>query len=147
LLVVACTGTLPEPPLGDGRHTGDEPQIVLSMPPPGKVQIAPPRPPTMRDAVWIDGEWEWTGRRWVWQDHGWQSAEPKSVYELPSTKRLPDGRLVHFAGRWKKASDVASVASASAAPSSPPVPPPSSPVPPPSSPPVPPPPPPSPDAG
>ncbi len=75
---------------------------MLSMPPPGNVEIVPPRPKEFKRPVWIDGEWQWTGRRWVWKDHGWQDAPPDQFYEAPVTRRLVDGRLVHFPGLWKK---------------------------------------------
>jgi hypothetical protein len=100
--LISCGNLLPEPKMADDDHLGEEPQVVLSMPPPGKVEIVPRRPPELRNPVWIDGEWEWTGRRWVWKEHGWQEAPPGEVYEPPVTKRLPDGKLVHFPGAWKK---------------------------------------------
>lgn len=100
-LVAACSGNLPAPPFGDGEHTGDDPQIVLSMPPPGNVEIVPPPPRELKHPVWVDGEWLWNGRRWVWKEHGWQDLPRGQEYELPTTKRLPDGRLVHFPGKWK----------------------------------------------
>jgi hypothetical protein len=101
--LVGCSGTLPEPRFADDEHRGEEPQVVLSMPPPGKVEIVPPRPPGMKHPVWIDGEWVWSGnRRWVWQEHGWEEDRPGQSYELPVTKRLPDGKLVHFPGQWQK---------------------------------------------
>ena len=105
VFLAACSGTLPEPRMGDGEHQGEEPHTVNTMPPHGKVEIAPPAPPAMHNAVWIDGEWEWSGRRWTWKEHGWQEAPKDQVYELPVTKRLPDGRLVHFGGHWKKEPD------------------------------------------
>ncbi len=96
----ACGGALPAPPFGDGDHTGEEPQVVLSMPPPGNVEVAPPPPKGMKHPVWVDGEWIWSGRRWTWQEHGWTELPAGQVYDLPVTRRLPDGHLVHFAGKW-----------------------------------------------
>ena len=70
------------------------------MPPPGKVEVVPSRPKGMKHPVWIDGEWEWSGRRWTWKEHGWQEAPPGESYAPPTTRRLPDGRLVHYPGTW-----------------------------------------------
>jgi hypothetical protein len=94
--------------MADGEHQGDDPQIVISMPPPGNVEIVPAVPRDLKRAVWIDGEWDWTGRRWVWKEHGWQEAKAGLVYDPPVTRRLPDGRLVHFPGKWKKKPETAS---------------------------------------
>ncbi len=114
-LVACCAGALPEPPLGEGSVPGEQSQVVLTMPPPGRVQIVPPRP-TLRNAVWIDGEWAWNGRRWVWQDHGWQSTVPDQVYALPRTTRLSDGRLIHSPGQWRATTPAANAGTRAAPP-------------------------------
>lgn len=98
--LLACGGSLPEPRYT--THDGEKAQVVPSMPPPGKVEIVPARPPALKHPVWIDGEWEWTGRLWTWKEHGWVDPSPGDAYALPLTQRLPDGRLVHFHGVWKK---------------------------------------------
>jgi hypothetical protein len=71
------------------------------MPPPGKVEVVPPRPKDLKHPVWIDGEWEWSGRRWTWKEHGWQELPSGESYALPTTRRLADGRLGHYPGAWK----------------------------------------------
>lgn len=99
LALAACTGSLPLPKTGP--HLGDDPILVPIVPPPGKVQVVPPPPATMKNPVWIDGEYSWNGRRWVWNAGRWE--EPKGDYWAPSlTVRMPDGSLAHFKGRWKK---------------------------------------------
>lgn len=98
LVLVACGGSLPAPK--GGPHIGDEPVLVPAPPPPGKVQVVPPPPTTMKKPVWIDGEWDWTGRRWQWRDGRWE--EPQGEYWAAAiTVRLADGTLAHFKGRWK----------------------------------------------
>ncbi len=72
------------------------------MPPPGKVETVPPRPKDMKHPVWVDGEWEWTGRRWTWKEHGWEDQQPGMVYAPPLTRRVPDGRIEHLRGIWRK---------------------------------------------
>jgi hypothetical protein len=97
--LAACTGALPVPKTGP--HIGDDPIVVPTEPPPGKVQVVPPPPAEMKKPVWIDGEYEWNGRRWVWKAGRWE--EPQGDYWATAiTVRMPDGTLAHFKGQWKK---------------------------------------------
>jgi len=99
ITLVACSAAIRVPPTGP--HLGDDPIAVPTRPPPGKVQVVPPPPATAKKPVWIDGEWEWTGRRWQWKDGRWE--EMQGDYWAPAiTVRLSDGSLAHFKGRWKK---------------------------------------------
>jgi hypothetical protein len=82
------------------EHAGPPPQYVPTMPPPGKVEVVPPRPKDLKHPVWVDGEWEWSGRRWTWKEHGWQEQPQGESYALPTTRRLADGRLGHYPGAW-----------------------------------------------
>jgi hypothetical protein len=102
IALAACSRALPAPRMGP--HVGDEPITVPMSPPAGKVEIVPPKPETMKDPVWIDGQWDWNGRRWVWKDGGWEDQKehpPGSYYAPPATVRLADGTLVYFRGAWK----------------------------------------------
>lgn len=97
--LAACTGALPVPK--SGPHIGDDPIVVPTLPPPGKVEVVQQPPSTMKHPLWIDGEWEWTGRRWQWKAGRWE--EPEGDYWAPPiTVRMSDGTLAHFGGRWKK---------------------------------------------
>jgi hypothetical protein len=100
---LSCSGSLPQPRFTQ-HDDAETPQEVPTPPPPGKVEIVPKRPPELKRPVWIDGEWEWTGRRWVWKDHGWQDAPEGEAYAPPLTMRRPPpkGTLVHLPGTWKK---------------------------------------------
>lgn len=99
LALAACTPALPLPKTGP--HLGDEPVSVPTTPPPGKVEVVVAPPATLKAPVWIDGEWEWTGRRWQWKEARWE--EPKGDYWAPAlTLRLANGTLAHFPGAWKK---------------------------------------------
>jgi hypothetical protein len=103
LALAGCSGGLPQPRFGP--HGNDEVgQVVPTPPPPGQVEIIPQRPAGLKHPVWLDGEWEWSGRRWVWKEHGWQEEPPGEVYALPVTRRQPqsDGKLVHLPGTWRK---------------------------------------------
>lgn len=93
-----CSSGLPVPPRGP--HTSDEAMVVPYPPPPARVEVVPPPPPELAGAVWVDGEWQWRGRRWVWQRGLWEVPYPGSYYAPSATVRLADGRLMWFAGRW-----------------------------------------------
>jgi hypothetical protein len=66
------------------------------------VEIVPPVPKEYKHPIWVDGEQEWSGRRWVWKPGGWRDQAPDECYLPPATKRLADGRIVHAPGVWKK---------------------------------------------
>jgi hypothetical protein len=103
LALTACGPSLPSPHLSEAHGGPDEhPVEVQAMPPPGKVEIIPARPPALKHPVWLDGEWEWTGRRWQWKDGGWLEDRPDEVYFPGKTVRRSDGVLVHYPGLWKK---------------------------------------------
>lgn len=104
LALTACGSGLPVPKTGP--HIGDTPVSVPTPPPPGKVQVIGPPPAALKQPVWIDGEWDWNGRRWQWREGRWE--EPKGEYWAQAiTVRFPDGALAHFKGIWKKKKDPA----------------------------------------
>lgn len=98
-LFLGCGGSIPSPPTGP--HVDEEATAVPYPPPPGKVEVVPEPPKEMKKPVWIDGEWQWRGRRWVWQVGAWQELNPGSYYAPATAVRLADGTLVYFTGKWK----------------------------------------------
>ena len=94
----SCSKSLPVPTTGS--HAGDEPTVVPYPPPPARVEVVPPPPPALKGAVWIDGEWQWKGRRWVWQRGQWEVPYPGAYYAPSATVRLSDGTLAWFGGAW-----------------------------------------------
>jgi hypothetical protein len=98
---VACGPWVPSPRYG--THEGDEPIVVPEAPPPPQVQILPPRPRDLREAVWIDGQWLFRGRRWEWEPGRWEEPPPGATYAPPAVVYLPDKRIAWFAGRWRVA--------------------------------------------
>lgn len=94
-----CGSELPAPVLGP--HTGEQAITVPFPPPPGKVEIVPPRPRIPKNAVWIDGEWQWKSQHWVWSPGRWQLPPAGGYWAPPKTERQSDGTLTHFAGVWK----------------------------------------------
>ena len=100
LAMAACEAPLPTP--RTGPHLGEQPTTIPFPPPPGKVEIIPPRPPALQHPVWIDGEWQWSGRRWQWKDGAWADQAPDAYYAPPTMLRGSDGTLEYFPGAWKK---------------------------------------------
>ena len=101
LLLGACGPSLPTPAVGD--HLGDTPIAVPIAPPPGKAEVIPPRPADLKQPVWIDGEWEWTGRRWQWKNGRWEEAPRGQVFAPAILVRRNDGSFAYFPGAWKAA--------------------------------------------
>ncbi len=100
LALLALTGCASLPQPRPGRHEGETPIPVPSMPDPGKPQVIPERPPALAHPVWIDGQWAWTGARWQWKEGGWEEQAPDRYYAPPIYVRLDDGSLVYLPGRW-----------------------------------------------
>lgn len=99
LALAACAPVLPLPKLGD--HLGDTPVEVPSAPPPGKAEVVPAPPAALTLPVWVDGEWDWTGRRWQWKPGRWQEAPRGQVFAPAILVRRDDGSFAYFAGHWK----------------------------------------------
>src|SRR5262249_50216884 len=83
-----------------GQHPGGLSSYieVPYPPPPGHVELIPPRP--REDAVWTDGQWNFEGGRWTWQPGGWVVA-PAGAYFAPwTTVRLGNGKLLFLPASW-----------------------------------------------
>lgn len=101
-LLVACGASIPVPVTGS--HTRDEQTVPIPYPPPpARVEVVTDVPKDMPGAVWVDGEWQWKGRRWVWSAGQWQQPLPGGYYAPPAVVRFEDGTLEYYAGTWKKA--------------------------------------------
>jgi hypothetical protein len=97
LVCAGCAGRLPMPE--KTRHQVEMFEAV-PYPPPAALAETVPREPERDGAVWIDGEWVFQGRRFVWQRGGW-------VYPPPGARFAPwravyqrDGRLMLAPGTW-----------------------------------------------
>jgi hypothetical protein len=97
LVAAACAPRVPTPVAG--LHSGDEPAIVPYPPPAAIVEWVPARP--AREALWLDGHWEWTGTGYAWQGGRWEAPPAPGAYYAPATTvRRPNGQLFYFTGRW-----------------------------------------------
>lgn len=98
-VVVACSSRLPHPPYA--KHPTSALVAVGFPPPPAKFEFVPEQPSS--DAVWIDGEWGWRGKRWRWKWGRWVVA-PKGATFSPWTQvRDQDGNLFFASGTWRDA--------------------------------------------
>jgi hypothetical protein len=86
IALLGCGATTPLP--RRGSHGDNEEFLGVSEPPkPVEVQMLPPRPDDQ--AVWIDGYWHWSGRRWTWRDGLWALPPEQGHYAPPELVRLP----------------------------------------------------------
>ena len=100
-LLVNCGSELPRPRLGPHKSWSGTPAVVEFPPPPARVERVPPQP---RPAcVWIDGQWQWSGRHWEWLAGAWVKPPEGCYYAEPLTVWVPSagkGELFFMPGRW-----------------------------------------------
>lgn len=105
VLLLACAGCvkpLATPPLAS--HAG-VPVEVPYPPPAARVDIVKDPPEGLEDAVWIDGQWVFRGRRWTWEPGEWTELPKGSGYAPPKVVRRSDGTLVWFEGAFRPLDD------------------------------------------
>ncbi|MEO8177555.1 MAG: YXWGXW repeat-containing protein [Deltaproteobacteria bacterium] len=97
LLMGACGGSsLPDP--DSAQHPANAFVEVPYPPPAALVEVVPDRPD--RGAVWVDGNWAWRGRYYVWQRGGWVHAPENGAYASWQAYLARDGRLLFAPGTW-----------------------------------------------
>jgi hypothetical protein len=96
-LAFACGKAMPHPPYSP-QGTGDL-IAVSSEPPPARVEVVPPEPSV--GAVWLDGEWQYARKRWVWSPGRWVEPIPGATYSPWQTARATDGSLYMAKGVWR----------------------------------------------
>lgn len=98
-LLAACSGRIPHPPYAS--HPPDALVEVDYPPPPARVESVPEQP--VKNAVWLNGEWSWTGRRWGWKPGGWVVVPEGAKYAKLALVRRSDGKLFSAQGTWRNA--------------------------------------------
>jgi hypothetical protein len=68
-------------------------------PPPARVEFVPEQP--NGDAVWIDGEWVWQGRRYAWKPGRWVKPPANAAFAPWATVRDTMGSLYIAEGTWR----------------------------------------------
>ncbi|MGE3675203.1 MAG: hypothetical protein AB7K71_36380, partial [Polyangiaceae bacterium] len=64
--LLGCGSDLRRARVGSHPVNGSDPEVVDFPPPPSEVEELPPDPGP--PCVWVDGRWEYVGRRWEWHD-------------------------------------------------------------------------------
>jgi hypothetical protein len=100
-LLVQCGSPLPQPRIGEHPQGATDFVEVPYPPPPARVEIVPAQPSPA--AVWVDGEWAYRNKRWVWEPGGWVLPPANGYFAPWMTRRTSDGRLYFVAGRWHAA--------------------------------------------
>lgn len=94
-----CGTRLPGPTTGP-HPAGSTNYVEVPYPPPAaRVEVVPPHP-REANAVWVDGEWSWQGKRWVWLPGGWVAPPPGAYFAPWLVYRLDNGRLLFAPGAW-----------------------------------------------
>jgi hypothetical protein len=70
-------------------------------PRPPPVEIVPAQP--RKDAVWVDGTWEWGSDRYRWIPGAWVLPPPGAKHARWVTVRREDGQLFFAPSSWKDA--------------------------------------------
>ncbi len=74
-------------------------QAIISTRPDTPISARPPRPYPYY--VWVDGDWIWTGARYMYKPGYWTAPQPHSVYTAGSWERRGNGW--HWKkGRWHR---------------------------------------------
>jgi hypothetical protein len=99
LSFVACVDSLPHPPYVANATSMLAP--IASGPPPGRVEVVPPRP---ADAdAWVDGEWILRHARWYWLLGRWVKVPAGARYSPWVVVRATDGTLFYAPSSWRDA--------------------------------------------
>lgn len=100
LAQASCSGSLPRP-----RRVQVSADDYVAVPYPPRappVEVVPPRP--SGDAVWVDGSWRWSGRRYLWKRGAWVEAPEGARYaRWVVVRRKGDGQLFFAPSSWRDA--------------------------------------------
>ena len=78
--------------------------IEVPYPPPAAAaEVVPAQPAS--DAVWVDGQWAWRDRYYVWQRGGWVRPPQGAYYATWAKYYAADGTLYFAGGGWRNARD------------------------------------------
>ncbi len=72
--------------------------VVRTAPPAAKAEVKPARPGAK--AAWVDGHWQWNGKRYVWKTGHWVK-NPKGTW-VPGHWKKNRGGHVWVKGHWKR---------------------------------------------
>lgn len=96
--MLACGSRRLPPPRWVSQPTSALVQVPYP-PPPARVEFIPDQP--RDDAVWIDGEWVWQGRRYAWKPGRWVVPPPNAAFAPWTAVRDRLGTLYLAQGTWR----------------------------------------------
>jgi hypothetical protein len=96
LVLLGCGSSLPAPETGIHSKADYE---EVPYPPPAAAPEIVPDPPSDA-AVWINGQWVWRARYYVWERGGWVIPPPRSYYAPSNQRYAADGTLYYAEGAW-----------------------------------------------
>ena len=97
LLLYGCSSGVPLPPRT--RHARES-YLPVPYPPPAGLAETVPKRPSRDGAVWIDGEWAFHGRTYVWQRGGWVFPPEGARFAPWRALYQNNGRLMLAPGTW-----------------------------------------------
>jgi hypothetical protein len=97
---LACGAQRLPAPAYVGHPSGALVQVPYP-PPPARVEFVPDAPDD--DAVWVDGEWVWQGRRYAWKPGRWVRAPANASFAPWTSVRDEMGTLYLAEGAWRDA--------------------------------------------
>lgn len=92
-----CGGSLPGPTSTEHPLSA---YVEVPYPPPAALAETVPERPHHAGVVWIDGEWQYRGRAFVWRRGGWVLAPADSRFAPWRAWYRRDGRLMLAPGTW-----------------------------------------------
>ena len=103
-VLCACGSSLPSPALAEHPRAAYE--EVPYPAPAALVETVPPQP-EIDGAVWVDGEWVFRGKYYVWERGGWFVPPAGARFAPKADRYLPDGRLMRAPSGWYDAQNQA----------------------------------------
>jgi hypothetical protein len=97
LALFGCGSSLPAP--ATAQHPLSA-YVEVPYPPPAALAETVPARPAGPGVVWIDGEWVFHGRDYVWRRGGWVVPPPTGRFAAWRSWYRRDGRLMLAPGSW-----------------------------------------------
>lgn len=94
---IGCSDSLPAPRLT--QHPSNS-YVDVPYPPTAALAETVPAGPDRSDVVWIDGDWSFRGKGYVWRRGGWVVPPPGARYAPSQIRYLTDGRVLFAPGTW-----------------------------------------------
>lgn len=97
IALTGCGSALPAPATTEHPLSA---YVEVPYPPPAALAETVPPKPDRSDVVWLDGEWRYRGRSFVWRRGGWVVPPPAGRYAPWRSWYRRDGRLMLAPGTW-----------------------------------------------